>query len=703
MGFESTLKPVHLAAHWAQRGLGLTLTTIALIAARDLPRWGTELFVGASLYLLALIRFPRVWILLLPAFVVTVDLAPWTGRFLYNELDVILWLTIAAALICGRYSLPARNTLSREQLWILSVVVVFSLISVAGSSGVSAIICPPGPLFDSPYLDYGYGYNVFKGLVWAVLLTPLWIELRKADAAATLRCLFLGAVAGSLALLCVIFWERGSLAAFALGLGPGLDSLANLSTQYRTIGLFSNMRTGGEALDGTIILLLSVCSFGAFYARPLAIAWWSRIAVIALAYVTLVGFTRATYAAFALSLSLLILLEVYRYRTVMRLRLVDVFLISTILPGLCVATYLEALLGTPLGLALLVGGEAVILILFAQFWLRWHFRRALLPAGGMILVALMFALGLTANTMGTRMQSVDKSLDTRLVHWMNVWEIGRREPGLGFLGQGAGSFPGLYRKYFPEEVSRVGAAVVEPGAGVLRLEGDGDLLLAQRLTLSGRKLQLEFSVRGREGGLFSVALCPRNILDIGWWQGRCDTQTIELNSGADFKVHRAVLVLPDEAGSGEAANWPRALQFRNLDVNRPIEITAIRSVAGLSAPLINGSFYQGMDGWFFSTDFGHLPFHIKNTWLQFWFDQGWLGLILIVVMMSVLVKRAINSGPGEVVVPMAALAAVSFGALGMFGTPLDSARVAWLFYLLLFAGLFDPTPLDQPSATRDHW
>ncbi|MDP5072165.1 MAG: hypothetical protein NWQ45_14805, partial [Congregibacter sp.] len=94
---------------WAQRVAGLALTIIALMAAHELPRWGNQLFIAGALYLLLVIVFERLWILLLPAFVVTVDLGPWTGRFLYNELDVILWLTIAAALICGRYAMPARG------------------------------------------------------------------------------------------------------------------------------------------------------------------------------------------------------------------------------------------------------------------------------------------------------------------------------------------------------------------------------------------------------------------------------------------------------------------------------------------------------------------------------------------------------------------------------------------------------------------
>jgi O-antigen ligase len=103
-----------------------------------------------------------------------------------------------------------------------------------------------------------------------------------------------------------------------------------------------------------------------------------------------------------------------------------------------------------------------------------------------------------------------------------------------------------------------------------------------------------------------------------------------------------------------------------------------------------------MDYWFFSTDFGHLPFHIKNTWLQFWFDHGWLGLLLMLAMVVLVSRRALAAPPGQCFTPMAATAVLGLGALGMFGTPLDEARVSWLFYLLLFAGVLEPSRRAAP-------
>jgi hypothetical protein len=294
------------------------------------------------------------------------------------------------------------------------------------------------------------------------------------------------------------------------------------------------------------------------------------------------------------------------------------------------------------------------------------------------------------------MQRVDRDLGTRMAHWSNVIELGNQVPGGAFFGQGAGTFPALYQRYFPTMVGWIGSAAVDPRYGILRLAGAGDMLFAQRLELEGTELRLEFAVRALEGGRLSVSLCSRNILDLGWWDGRCDTQFVELSPSSSFETHTLVLALPIEARTGEAADWPRALHFRTLKEGRPIEINGVRDLSGLTTPIRNGSFKQGMDYWFFSTDFGHLPFHIKNTWLQFWFDHGWLGLLLMLAMVALVARRALAAPPGQCFTPMAATAVLGLGALGMFGTPLDEARVSWLFYLLLFAGVLEPSRRAAP-------
>ena len=86
-----------------------------------------------------------------------------------------------------------------------------------------------------------------------------------------------------------------------------------------------------------------------------------------------------------------------------------------------------------------------------------------------------------------------------------------------------------------------------------------------------------------------------------------------------------------------------------------------------------------MDHWFFYNDFAHLPWHIKNTWLQAWYDTGAIGSALLALLL-VLALASAGRAPRESPAPALGIALLGIALLGLFGTPLDSPRVAWLFY-----------------------
>ncbi len=83
-----------------------------------------------------------------------------------------------------------------------------------------------------------------------------------------------------------------------------VNSLLDLSSPYRVTGIFSDMHTGGEAYDGVILLLLPASLYAATYGRATWIRLLGALALLALAYATLVRFSWATYGAFALALTL---------------------------------------------------------------------------------------------------------------------------------------------------------------------------------------------------------------------------------------------------------------------------------------------------------------------------------------------------------------------------------------------------------------
>ncbi|MEM9315196.1 MAG: hypothetical protein AAGA95_11260 [Pseudomonadota bacterium] len=743
------------ASSLTQRATGLALIVIALIAARDLPRVGAAVFSAGAVYLLLLVSMQRLWLLVLPTFCVLVDLAPWTGRFIYNELDVVFWLTVAAALICARYQWPVWEHWSRIQRAGLILIIAYLLLAVATTRGLSAITSPPGAAYENPYLVPQYGYKVIKGLLWGALLTPLWLELRSQNRLRTDSCLFIGASLASLVLLGVILWERGTLAALASGPLAVWASLSDMGTYYRTIGLFSDMHTGGEALDGTIIVLLAINLYASIYGGSPLLRGVAITACVALFYVTLVGFTRATYAAFALTLFLALVVELFRRRRSWGLSVLHCLMFSSLLPVFFLFSYSKAFGVLPLPWGVLLALQAALT--FALMPTQLSGRRAGNAWCYAVLlgVPLVFALGLSTESMGRRMVGMDRDLGTRWEHWGRVLQLGAKTPGRILTGHGAGSFPALYQDSYVRESESIGSLSVRRDQNDLRIRSGGDLIVYQRIPPRTKQLRVVLRARARDGGELTVGICARNILDTGWWGGRCDNQRVSLQPAGEFEEHIVTLIAPQEALSGEAAGWPLALHVRALNEAQPVEFDGIEASA--EGPILrNGDFQRGLDYWFFSTDFGHLQFHVKNIWLQFWFDHGVAGLLIMLGLVALLtwrIFRVVNPGrsPGgedsgnssvnasdngssdrsgdcsgdssgirsdqsrlqdsyrgtelgmdqgtgsATAIALSCVAILGMSALGLFGTPLDSARMGWWFYLLLFVGLLEPAGRCGPA------
>jgi O-antigen ligase len=118
-----------------------------------------------------------------------------------------------------------------------------------------------------------------------------------------------------------------------------------------------------------------------------------------------------------------------------------------------------------------------------------------------------------------------------------------------------------------------------------------------------------------------------------------------------------------------------------------VDIATVKlSLEGLNQ-LQNSSFKEGLDYWFYYNDFAHLPWHIKNLFLQVWFENGWLGVGLFLALLGLLVRSNLERRAHDSLNPVYTSAVLILCFFGFFGSPLDSARVSWMFYFLLCAGL----------------
>jgi hypothetical protein len=125
--------------------------------------------------------------------------------------------------------------------------------------------------------------------------------------------------------------------------------------------------------------------------------------------------------------------------------------------------------------------------------------------------------------------------------------------------------------------------------------------------------------------------------------------------------------------------------------------------------LANGDFSRGSTYWFYSS-FDHLNWHVKNIFVQLYFEQGWLGLVLFSLLaLTSIISLWSMANRGEIIflVPLASLVALL--SVGLFGSPLDTPRLDFLLYFIILAAdvcavksLSGATAVREPNSQKIH-
>ena len=277
----------------AARPLALLAGAACMLALRHYPLghgWPGLLFAALlPAYFLLLCWRPACWLFCVPALLPVLDLAPWTGWFFLEEIDVLLLLTVA----CGYWRLggPAHPAAAR-----LSPAARACLL-LCGLAWLAALlrgVLPLAPLDLNAWDNYLSPYNSLrlgKAWAWSMLLLPLL--LRDASASALRRYALPGMLAGLAMVSLFALWERTVF--------PGLS---NLSSDYRITAPFSAMHTGGAALDGYLALSLP---FAALWLARASSRWQAVLAMLLLAlalHAAFTTFSRGLYAALAAAMLL---------------------------------------------------------------------------------------------------------------------------------------------------------------------------------------------------------------------------------------------------------------------------------------------------------------------------------------------------------------------------------------------------------------
>lgn len=790
----------------ASKLLALGFGVVFVQAASHYPFHATWLAPILLIYAGLLGWRPQLCLFALPALLPVLDLAPWTGWFFIEEIDLMLLLTAAFAYWKINVFKPSARLPACAWACI-------AIITLAYLIGIWRGLLPLPAIDTNSFTDYLSPYNslrIGKSWFWAIILLPVLLCCAGRDLINIERYFIPGMLAGLALVSCAAIWERW--------LFPGL---MNFSSDYRTTAPFSAMHTGGAALDGYLALSFPLLSIW-LLARLSRFKVAAAIALLAAGgYAGLSTFSRGLYAAYACSAAIIAARLVSPLLMALKLKntpwsnvrrlggaigamllivyaLFNVFssagyrgfgaaLIvllaaaglatmhvtwklwpATLLCSIAIEITLGSLLSlneaasgmfkppyllfivSALGFAGALVGHSRVAALIA-FWClalnalwvgsHWGGMAALQP--GALVVAI--ALGLIAiNTIArTPLWRIDRSsltltgamaillalmipfsasyyaverfsssrsdLEGRVRHWTQVLDIMDNDRLTQAFGMGLGKFPVTYRwrnslGELPGSISYLD----DINNRYLRLfapqypAGYGEVLrLLQRLPIRANTwyvLALDVR-RADERSWLNIGICERLLL----YPQNCVYAPLGvLSPGPNWQHHTLRLASAQLGAASWLARAPTQIEVAVGGSHAFIDIDNIslrEENSGIEL-MRNGAFSDGNDGWFFSSDRHHLPWHAKNLALNLYFELGWLGLLSFFSLLLYAITHLLAQAGHTGIRASAYLAAIAgFQVVGLFDSLLDVPRLALLFYLVLFVALMLP-PSAPPHPSR---
>jgi len=703
------------------------------------------LTAGLIIYFLVLLRFPLLWLLVMPALCVSLNLAPWSGRFLFNEFDFFIFTSVLGWL--GHYAYQT-DKINRPS-WLALLFCALTCLSFVAMSWQETL----GVSLGNPYFSASFGVYVGKGILLALLLAVfLNLELQR-DSQAVLKTLSIGAWIASLLLFVIVLWERNTLNLLFSGAGfyKVVNSFLDFATSYRTTGILADMHTGGESIDGWYLLLLPLNLMGFFIFIRSIPKLLALLAVALVLYAVLVGFTRATYFASGISLVVCawlywrqarrdgaravslsytdILLYIfiagltvvlYRFAgfnavvassfvmfsmllfSFYRQKLAKAIWFGAALSmALCVyiATdgYLDsqwvdhstASLVAVIGLSALIAGIATYRFVYQPVK---HYPVQLYAVTGLLIVTAISSVVLGGYRIQNRLETVSSDWQIRLDHWQGVFDSSDWDTTQLLLGNGWGSFPKNNLIRHPDIQLGIGSFAIKQGAdsSFLTIGSGRDLNIGQRIQLnSARTYILHMQAKAEKKVRVNVSVCRRNLIVFDRWETPCKNAWVNIDASSVWQDYSVSYPLHDFIQASSPLAHPLTLTIRYNTGGDVVDINdvGLRDELGLEY-MKNTGFERGFDHWFFYHDFKHLQWHIKNIYLSVFYQLGVLGSLLFFLMLLVVGKRIVkqdNTAP-QLTICVAAMLA-GYLSFGMFGDPLDSPRVSWLFYTLLFVAI----------------
>ncbi len=283
--------------------LAATLTAAAIYAGLRFPVLSLPIVVSLVLYAALLWREPRLWLFFVPALLPILNLAPWSGRFFFDEFDLFLLMTVAI------WSL--RSGYRRSRRFVPAAATLILLFILAFCASLAIGLSPLDSFDENTFASYFSKYNglrVGKGLFWGLILVFLARSDLARDGDALNRYWVPGMLIGLAGVIAVALWERVAF--------PGL---MNFADEYRITATFGSMHVGGAAIDGYLALAL-----------PFTLAWMTgarsllKLAVAGTlfvlgTYTIIATFSRGLYMAY------LVMIVMFAFGTMVRQKATGIF------------------------------------------------------------------------------------------------------------------------------------------------------------------------------------------------------------------------------------------------------------------------------------------------------------------------------------------------------------------------------------------
>lgn len=647
---EAAVVPRRLSGSVGGFARSLTIVVPALAAATGVafyplqPLW---LGLGLIAYAALLWHRPSAWLVMLPALLPTFDLAPWSGRFFFDEGDFLVLVTLAV--VYRRPPVrPGDAWLRAGAGWLVLLLVVAQ--AVAALRG----LWPLPPIGDNAFNNPFSAYNALrlgKGLAWAVLLLPALSAACRRDLAGTVGRLGLGLLVGLALVVLVSLRERQIF-----------SGLFDFEMRFRVTATFASMHLGGGSIGAFLAMSLPFLALPLVMPlRRLPVARLQRLGAVILliagTYTLLVTFNRAAYLG-------------------------------------AVAAFLVLLATLPAAVARRRGA-------------RFGMTAGLLSIA--LVVAVAAGVALPGSFAGERFGRVGRDLETRLWEWREGLMLA--EPGMAgtLFGTGLGSYPRAFLlRNRAGRVPTTFAIAREDGRVFLRLGSGESLYFGQRIELRpDTAYRLSVSLRSDAANARLVLpICEKTLL----YSFHCEFVAVSPRRPGGWEEH-VVDLRPAGIGRaagllGWLAGRPVELALYNPVAGTTIDVDDVSLVAKTGASsgtelLTNGGFEAGADRWFYAAD-NLAIWRIENMWLMTLFEQGWFGLVALALAVAAallaLLRRIAGGRPEEAGAAAVLLSSLTgFLVVGLAHGLLDAPRLAVLFYLELFAALCFGRPPALPT------